>query len=531
MAEINRVVELPIGKFGLNPTENIGSLTVGHLVEARNLSFASGAIEKVGGASKYNSSALTDAGSAAVSIRTAFDWWPDFTTQRMIVATSEGKLLRDDGAGSFGTELASGLSDANDPMFVDGGLESAGRDRKLFFFNGSDVVQVLAGDGSTTANISTPPADWSGGNQPLVGVNHEGRIWGAGNANDPHRLYYSTTADHEDFTGTGAGSLSVYPGLGTRIRALVSFKGFLIALKEPRGLFVVDTSDPSDSNWRVFQSTESIGCLSGHLIEHMEDGVAIVDHVGNLWFLSAVDAAGNVAIEPFMREQEIHVYVRENIDFGDKADLARLLWYPRKQELHAPMPTSASSVADRDLIVDMNGERPRFLVNDRDSITHVWTRRDSGLESLVFADDDGFIWLADQEQRDKDGNAYVGEFETPPSDLSELDPELAVSNKNGMFLEVVMRPLGNWDLNVDIIWDGAFLETVSFSVGSDQAALGSFVLGTDALAGNLVQNKKRRIRGSGRRFSIRGRNSGAGENFSISRFFLHYIPTRSGGGQ
>jgi hypothetical protein len=58
-------------------------------------------------------------------------------------------------------------------------------------------------------------------------------------------------------------------------------------------------------------------------------------------------------------------------------------------------------------------------------------------------------------------------------------------------------------------------------MGSTGATLGSFVLGTDKLGADAVVNRKRRIAGSGRRFSVAFRNSGAGEDFAIGRVYLH----------
>jgi hypothetical protein len=55
--------------------------------------------------------------------------------------------------------------------------------------------------------------------------------------------------------------------------------------------------------------------------------------------------------------------------------------------------------------------------------------------------------------------------------------------------------------------------------GSD---LGSFVLGTDVLAGTKILNKKRRLLGSGRRISIVGRNNGDSQDFSVAKFLIHF---------
>ena len=52
--------------------------------------------------------------------------------------------------------------------------------------------------------------------------------------------------------------------------------------------------------------------------------------------------------------------------------------------------------------------------------------------------------------------------------------------------------------------------------------LGSVGLDTDVLAGTSVLNVKRRITGSGKRFSIEGTQSGIAQDFSISKYLLYF---------
>jgi len=56
-------------------------------------------------------------------------------------------------------------------------------------------------------------------------------------------------------------------------------------------------------------------------------------------------------------------------------------------------------------------------------------------------------------------------------------------------------------------------------------ALGNFVLGRDALGGSHVVNRRKRITGSGKRFSMIGKNSNSDEDFKISKFLLYLMPS------
>ena len=196
------VIELPM-LGGLTGTRNQALIRPDQLIAARNVSFDTGTIRKMGGALKYNDTAIT----GDPTVIGGWDWIPSANVQRMVVVLDDGTIKKDSGAGTFPTTLASGLTVTDTvPTFVEGGKETAANNRKLFIFTGKNAVQMLDGDGATTAAIATPPADWSAANQPTCGANHEGRIWGAGNANDPHRVYYSTQTNHADFTGSGSGA-------------------------------------------------------------------------------------------------------------------------------------------------------------------------------------------------------------------------------------------------------------------------------------------------------------------------------------
>jgi len=489
------------------------------LIVANNLTYEDGTVQKEGGAAKYNSTAITD----APSILGGHDWWPTESTQRVVVLLSDGKLRKDTDGGGFTVTLKSGLSVGDViPNFVDGGKEAAAGNRKLFIFTQKNVVQVLSADGATTGDITTPPADWSGTNQPRCGVAHEGRIWGAGNANDPHRAYYSDTGDHEDFTGGVSGQISVYPGQGQYIAAMLSFRGGLLVFKYPRGIYLIDTSSTTVANWRVDLITDKIGSASPRAAVIIDNDIVVFDPSGSIHLVSAAQEFGDIATSDISTTARMDTWIRENLNVGQLA-LTQGIYDGARKALHFAAPGAGSTVNTRRLVLEFS-DTIRFRSADRDTAVSMWMRRDTttGVLGPVYGDNAGFMWLMDQDVRSKDGVGYNGEFQSPHYDLSHIEPSLGTVRKHGKALELVVEPAGNWNLNVDILWDGDLSETVTFNMGITGASLGSFVFGTDKLAGDQVITKRRRIVGSGHRISIVGRNSGAGENYSIGRFYLHF---------
>lgn len=520
MAFAGYIVPLPIGTGGLTGTHSMTQVELDKLLVAQNLTYENGTLQKEGGAVKYNSAAI----AGAPIILGGYDWWPSSAVQRMVVFTDAGKLLKDAGSGAFATTLASGLSTTGSggtvalPLFVEGGQEALANNKKLFIFTGGNQVKVLSGDGATVANLATPPADWAS-QFPIAGCLHNNRLWGGMG----HRVYFSTFTDHENFTDVAnAGTLPVYPGVGERIVSMISYKGFLIVAKYPRGIYAIDTTSPTIANWTTRQISVPIGAAGPGAMLSLGDDVSILDPAGVFHLLSAVTDFGDVGLSASSRPAKMDTFLADNCSLNKLRTVQSVL-YPTKREAHFAV-SRLGVINDSRLVLDLNQTGLiRWRFSDRDINESLWLRKDvNNIPRLMAGSNGGFVYQLDQTSRLKDGAGYTGRFQSPHLDMSHLDPSFSAKRKLGHFLECVVEPKGNWNLLVDILWDGIYHETVAFNMGVSGNSLGSFVIGTDALAADAVLNKKRRITGSGRRISLVGYNSGIGEDFSISEFLLHF---------
>ena len=512
------VAEIPVGTTGLAGSKNQSRIPPTALLIARNVTYENGTVQKEGGTTKYNSSAIT----GTPSILGGTDWNHDGATQRMIVVLDDGTIKKDDGGGTFATTLKSGLTATAStvPIFVSGGKEAAANNRKLFIITASNQVQVLSADGATTSDIATPPADW-GSSYPAFGLTHEARFWGGGNSNDPHRLYYSTTTDHEDMTSAGSGSIAVYPGEGEKLVWAVSFRGFIICAKFPQGIYAVDTTSTTVANWKVKRLADGIGGVGPGTMTPAVDDVVFLDNAGEFRLLTAVDEFGDVGTSSLSDIQDVNSWIRDNLNTSQQAKW-RMVYYATKREVHIACTGAGATTNDTRLVIDLNERLPRFRHSDRDTPISVWTREANGVPQLVNGDASGFVRLLDQDARSHDDTGYAGEFQTPHTDLSFLSPALATKRKNLKFLEMINEPKGNWNLAVDVIVDGTTTDTVQFNLGSSAAALGTFTLGTHALGEDSILNRRKRITGSGRRISLKCSNTGDGQDFSVAKFLLHF---------
>lgn len=519
-----QIAEIPLGVDGLTGDKNLSQVTPGSLLVADNLTFRGGTLQKEGGATTLGTVSGTPA------IMSGYDWDHDGSTQRTIVFTGTGQLLKDGPAGTFAATnvMVSGLTvtAATPAVFVECGLESAAATdaAHLAMFSHSNVVQIMDADptSANTGDINTPPADWATSNQPTFGFVHDFRLWGGGNPNDPHRIYGSSNNDHEDFTGDQSRTLSIFPGEGERLIGGASYKGIMVLWKYPRGIYYVDTRDPT--TWTINRVTLQAGLASPLAFDFVDDDIVFVTPDGNIQLLSLVrDAFSNVSNRALSDLRHMDEFIRDNVNFA-QIKRTRVKYYPAARELHIALPGIGSTNNNLRLVLDLNDrDNPKWRASTRDTPVALWLRKDANsVPRLVHGDDGGIVYLMDQEDRGKAGGGYSGEFQTAHIDLSHIEPRFSTKRKEGRFLEMVVEPKGNWNLNVEVRWDGNSGSTYTFNMGTTGAALGSFVLGTNALAEEQVVSRKRRITGGGRRVSFVGSNNGVGQDFSIANMFLHY---------
>jgi len=529
MAYRGVTVKLPVGSQGFTGTRNPSQAGPGHLTLVDGAELDGGIIRKEGGAQKVNPSAL-DGGATIVS---GINWNPVSGVQHDVIFLSNGTVRQDSGAGTFPTSMVAGLTNVREPpsFFLTAGGEAVGASRKLFMFSSPNQVQVALGGAATMAAIGAPPADWAAGAFPTFGVQHGARVFGGGNGSDPHRIYYSTITDHGNFTGSGSGTLAIYPGESERLVAGLSFRGALILWKYPFGIYVVNTSDLTPANWSVTRMTRAVGTLNQHSVVQIENDVLYMDHVGNVHILSATQEFGDMNTSDLSKVATLEPFVRTEIN---RTVIRRVVgaWYAAKKQAWYTLPRTGSTDNNLRLIIGFEQQptpqgaaAPRFFMSRRDTCVSLWMRPDTtAIPRPTVGDNAGFVWRLDDTSRNKDGAAYQINFDTANTDLSFLDEALATRMKAGQFLELATEPRGNWDLTVTVFWDDVQTDILQFNMGGGGAVLGSFVLDTDTLGSDVVASDRKRLTGSGRRIRLSVVNGGLDQDVSISEFHLGFTP-------
>lgn len=494
--------------------KNASLIPLGGAIALRNCTLENHSFRIGGGAAKLGSSF-----GAAVTGLAAIDYWPSLSTQRTVVSGDDGTIRKDDGVGAGWVNLVTGLTTVGQvPFFYMAGAEGAGDAKHLIHVDRVNAPQVLDDDGAAMEAIALPPAAWTGTNQPGFGVIHQGYNWMGGAANDGHRVHRSAQGNHEDFTSS-AYSLRVFPGEGERLVAGLSYKGVLLLWKYPIGVYAVDTSDNSDTNWRVIK-VGSPGASGPANVLAMEDDVMWVASDGTWHLISATTATGSVRAED-VAARKLGSWHRENISLSRLAT-AQMIYYSHKQQVELACSATGQTAKNRRLAMDLNrrtelGER--WIWWDRDRNEALFLRKKSEILIPAMVDHLGQVWELDRTDRNADGAAYTFEFFLPDTDFSQLMPGWQGRYKNLRFLQLEYEGLSAATITMEVYADGTRIQTISQTLDAGSATLPQvlpFVLGT----GSLLLTPRRRLRGRARRLAVRVTSTVVNKDVSFTKMLV-----------
>lgn len=499
---------LQLGELGLLTDLSPDKIPPNALTLANNVCFTEGAVQKAPGSLRWNEVALP---APVVAVH---DWHPTSVRQHLIAATSTGHIYKGQDR-TFSSAVNAGLG-ALTPncSFCEGGNETAGRVKKLFFFtDGVAVPYVLRGDGKSFEPISTPNVDWVTGQRPKFGVIFGNRLW----AFAGQMAYASDSGDHENFS-TNTLTEPIFPGEGGELRGAFVYKSLLFAFKDGGFIYKLNSSAATDTQWFWEKVSNNFGLSAPNAVAEVLDNLFVCNVTGTITDYGATEKFGSVEAGDLIQILSFENYLRGNTS---KVGIfsQHLLYYPEKKWLLGTYRSHYRQDNDMLLVFDFSRittVRPAFWI--KGSPQCLALRLDHNrIQRPMYGGSDGYVYFMDQEDRNEGGEAYLGEFQLPQLTFGHLGERVAVANKNFDHLAVTFKPEGAGDLLCDYFIDGRFVETVTFPMSKYQApVLNEMMLDEDRLSQGNTETVIRRIRGSGRTFSARFYNSGLNESFQVS---------------
>ena len=508
------VIELVLGRHGLAVRRNGNLLPLGSFKKLRNATLEDDSVRTAAGATPLG------AAIGALTIQAGIDYWSDLSTQRTVVALSDGSIRKDDGTGNSWATLASGLSTTGTvPFFAIGGRELVNRNRKLFYCDRVNAVQVLAADGASTAALARPPADWNGTNQPAWLAPHERWLFGGGNANAPKMIYRNWSDDHEDFLS--------FPwfyhvaGDYERLTAGLSFKGGLLVWGYPRGVWFLDTQDLDDKRWRAVRVGQA-GAAGPACVVRIENDVLWVAPDGSLHLISATNATGSARAQDIAWAQ-LGTFLIDNLNLAQLAT-AQWVYYGHKQKALLACHGLGGTIKNRCVEFDVSRTQDlggRYIFHDRHRNEALFLRKVLEIETPHFGDAAGQVWTMDRAARSDNGAGYTFEWRTNDIDLSAAIPRWAGRLKNGRFIQLEYDPRSSGTHTIDIYRDGVVRQQVTFTLSAGPTTLPATLPFTlnDAV---LTMTRPKPLLGQARRWAFGGVSSVSGMDVSVTKLVLGF---------
>lgn len=448
---------------------------------------ADGGLKTRNGSSKYNASEI----GSGDPVHSLYRFYKSASAvKKMLACVDDGIWVGNDGAGTWAEIGASLLSVAQPCTFETW--------QDLCYFTNGTVFKTY--DGSSTANVSgTPPIG------KYIAL-HKERIYVAGVAATPNRLFYCETGDPTTWN-TGSNIIDINSDDGDEITGILPLSDFLIIYKR-NGIWVL--SGNSNLNFAVNKRVSRIGCFAPRSLVAFNNRHYFLDRTGVHVFdsASAIEISGKV-------QPEIDSIPTDAL----KENSAATIYKKRYWLSYIPAgETEHRAILAADLRRDFFGGWSKFVGINVASFAQ-WDSRDDSGEIYAGDSSDGFVWQLDTGS-DDGGTDIDAAYQSKVFKMGAavLLKEIDYAHITGEGQNVIM----NLTLEADRGDATARISVAMQAVGL--FVLGTSVLGTDSLGTveiKTVQKAIERLQGYG--VSVKLDQSGA-ITYSISGVGFAYTP-------
>lgn len=477
-----------------------------YLIEAENVFFElDGGPHKIGGTSKLNSVVI----NSGEEIRGIFDFWRHGAvgtpTQKRVVYS--GTTIQADAADGTFASIKTGLTDNAVPCFTEF--------NDALIMSSDSVTDVpLTYDQTSVTNLGGTPPPFA------FSTVHKNRVWAAGNAADPSRLYYCRTLNANDWTHATSGSIAIDPDDGDRITAIASHKNDLWVFKGPyKGSIhrVTGSSNTGADAFNLINFIRGLGAVSNNLLFRFRDDLGFVWSDGTVHSLAATAAYGDFNEAALSRP--IHKYIREhvNLSFLKRAWAATDV---RRNLVYFTLPIDTSTFCNQILLMDFSRQSvwwslvPSYPAN---CVARVIDNLQSSLPIIMIGGQDGYVRRTDMPNRSIDSTSAISaKFSTPFTNYGS-----AMDTKTLAGASIGVAPKGAFDIRFGWTRDDNAQQTQTIDQGGGDvlgpAVANEFTLDTSQLAGSQYVDRFLQIEEGGefRSISYQVYNAGLNEDMEI----------------
>jgi len=378
-----------------------GRIDLPFLLRAENIYYQlNGACRKVGGTTKYNSSAL----GGGDQIRGMFEFVKIGTagsSTRKRVCHVGTTVLKDDNDASF-TSIFTGLEDDKVPHY------SVFNDTLIIASDStSDVPKSW--DQTTAQNLSADAPNFA------FSVPHVNKLWAAGDASQPSRLYYSETLDATTWTTGDGGNIDIDPDDGDQITAIYPHREVLVVFKGPNFGSIHLIRGATSSTFSRIRLLNGVGAIWQNLVFPLPNDVGFVNVDGTIRTLAASDRFGD--FENASLSLPINSWLQDNVNLATSKLGSSAVDSGRNYCLIA-LPIQSSATPNTIIMMDYRfPASPRFAqwtAFDNYCVARMSDSSSNSRPIIYFGGSDGFIRKSQQPTRSIDGSGAISAYVQSP---------------------------------------------------------------------------------------------------------------------
>ena len=349
---------------------------------------------------------------------------------------------------------------------------------------------------------------------------HDHHLIAAGVQNNLNTVYYSVYNDPDNFTGSGAGSVTI----SDQIQGIKGFRTDLIVFAKNSIHKLININD--SSNIRIDPITENVGCISGYSIQEIG---------GDLLFLSP-DGVRTVAgtarigdVELSSVSRAIQSIIGEIAASIDEFRIDSCVLRSKSQYRLFYTRVSQDSSVSKGIIGTFtpNGfEWSETLGIQAMGLTSGFDN--NGIEKVYHGDKDGYIYNHDA------GNSFILAGSTKDIDAQYITPNLDFGDigtrKTMQYVKVSISPEGEVTPTLRLRYD---YEDTDIPQPADYvfdeiplpATFGTSIFGTGVFGASGDPMVRQAVEGSGHSVSLRINSLDKKAPYSINGFYINYVPS------
>lgn len=343
-------------------------------------------------------------------------------------------------------------------------------------------------------------------------TNYLSRLW-CNDKTDPHRLHYSTTANEEEWNGTGdSGAIDIYPGDGDPIgiTAIYTYKGALFVAKKTK---IYRILGDSPENFQVVPISGNLGS-EGSMVVNIEQDDAIFVSKRGFHSAQATEQFGDVS------SKFLSAKIQNTFNTWSQTNLDNIqgVWLPELNSVFFGVPASGALNSE---LWALNTELGAWYRWPSISCQAVSSRLSGNVSKLVFGTSDGRVIQAQNGTYTDFGTSpYVYRVKTGRIYPGGNPHSVKAFKRIGF----IYKPLGDFTFTVKLKIDNHTVQSYSFSQESPTDKLGvDFVLGSSELGVTGVLNPYfTTIEGYGRGITIEIEQAADNEQVEIYGYIVEY---------